>query len=206
MDKVLNLYRVDKVIKDSKIKESNEWWIWDSSEVSHCRGTYRWVMKQVSGRAALPPGHGTPVATPLPSGPGSGACFTLSKSSSNSMLGAGRRPSRFQTKKAFCGTRSMMRIFKRKRNVNILFTWRSWSEKDPSIFWESGLAKLLVFDSNTSTVSHVAPLCFVRTIPNLASRHKHIAQKQGFVGQPHEVNVWRASDAADSWKASWRSP
>lgn len=24
MDKVLNLYRVDKVIKDSKIKESNE--------------------------------------------------------------------------------------------------------------------------------------------------------------------------------------
>ncbi len=65
--------------------------IWHSSVILSLQGTYRCVMKQVSGRAALPPGHGTPVATPLPSRPGSGACFKLS-TSSHSRLGAGRRP------------------------------------------------------------------------------------------------------------------
>ena len=55
--------------------------------------TYRCVMKQVSGLAVLPAGHGTPVATALPSTPGSGACFTWSTSSSLSTLGAGKRPS-----------------------------------------------------------------------------------------------------------------
>ena len=108
--------------------------IWDSPEVSHCHGTYRWVMKQVSGRAGLPPGHGTPVATP-PTGPGSGACFMLSTSSSNSMLGAGRRPSRLQSKESILrkpGNQVHVHLQKKKKCQHLVYK-ASWSEKYPSI-------------------------------------------------------------------------
>ena len=147
-------------------------------------------MKQVSGRAALPPGHGTPVATPLPSGPGSGACFTLSKSSSNSMLGAGRRPSRLQTKKAFCRNQVHdVHLQKKKKCQHLVYlTFLIRKGSHPSferVDWQTSGVRF----EHIYVVSQGSPPCFVRKIPNLASRHKHIAQKQGFVGQPHEVNV-----------------
>lgn len=65
-------------------------------------------------------------------------------------------------------TRSMMCIFKRKRNVNILFTWRSWSEKDPIHLLRESIGKLLVFDSNTSTwCPKVDPLVLSEKSPTL---------------------------------------